>query len=126
MNLVKEVKELTGLDLSSLNDPKVRTKLIKKSIPYVLFGYVGNLLSHAYRLSNAKDSIGKLMDTINSLSKIMANPLPSLHWKDLLFGIATGIGIKLVVYFKGKNAKNGKDGKCTAECSLVVSTNPDC
>lgn len=35
-------------------------KLIKKSIPYVLFGYVGNLLSHAYRLSNAKDSIGKL------------------------------------------------------------------
>ena len=126
MNLVKEVKELTGLDLSSLNDPKVRTKLIKKSIPYVLFGYVGNLLSHAYRLSNAKDSIGKLMDTINSLSKIMADPLPSLHWKDLLFGIATGIGIKLVVYFKGKNAKKYRKGReyGSAELGTVKDIEP--
>ena len=109
--ITKEVKDLTGIDLSRLKDKTVRGKIIKKSIPYILFGYIGDLLGHAYRVSTAKDAIGRLMDIVNSLSKILCDPIPSFHWKDLLVGIATGVGIRLVVYFKGKNAKKYRKGK---------------
>ena len=39
----KEVNDLFHLDISRLKDPKVRKKLFLRSIPYVIFGYVGNL-----------------------------------------------------------------------------------
>lgn len=109
--VAKEVKKLTGFDLYSVRDKKIRIKLIKKSLPFVAFGYVGDLLSHTYRTSNASGGIGRLMDTISSLSECLTHPVPSMHYKDLLFGIATGIGIRLVVYFKGKNAKKYRKGR---------------
>lgn len=90
---------------------KISPKLIKKSLPYVAFGYVGDLLSHAYRTSASSDATGRLMDTLGSLSQILTHPVPSLHYKDILFGIATGIGIRAVVYFKGKNAKKYRKGE---------------
>lgn len=110
-SFAKEVKDLTGLDISSLKDKKVRMKLLRKSIPYILFGYVGDLLGHAYRLSNAKDTLGKVMDTINSMGEVISHPVPSLHWKDLLVGVVFGVGIRLAVYLKGKNAKKYRKGK---------------
>ena len=109
--ITKMIKDLTGLDISSFKDKKTRIKLIKRSLPYVAFGYLGDLLSHAYRTSTASGGMGRLMDTINSLGEVVARPVPSLHIKDILFGIATGIGIKLVVYFKGKNAKKYRKGR---------------
>lgn len=110
-SFAKEVKDLTGLDISSFKNKKVRIKLLRKSIPYILFGYVGDLLGHAYRLSNAKDTLGKVMDTINSMGEVISHPVPSLHWKDLLVGIVFGVGIRLAVYLKGKNAKKYRKGK---------------
>ena len=109
--ITKEIKDLTGFDISTLKDKKARLKLVKKSLPFVAFGYVGDLLAHAYRTSTAAGAMGRLMDTINSLGACLARPVPSLHYKDILFGIATGIGIKLVVYFKGKNAKKYRKGR---------------
>ncbi|MGB4659478.1 MAG: type IV secretory system conjugative DNA transfer family protein [Mobilitalea sp.] len=109
--LAKEVKDLTGLNIQFLKDKKVRMRLVKHSIPYVLFGYVGNLLGYSYRMSSAKDIIGKIMDTINSISEIVTDPMPSFHWQDLLIGIAVGIGMKLIVYIKGRNAKKYRKGK---------------
>ena len=109
--LAKEVKDLTGLNINSLKDKKVRMKLIKRSIPYVIFGYVGNLLGYAYRMSRAKDAIGEIMDTINSINDIVTDPMPSLHWQDILIGIAVGVGMKLVVYVKGRNAKKYRKGR---------------
>lgn len=109
--LAKEVKDLTGLNINSFKYKKVRMKLIKHSIPYVIFGYVGNLLGYAYRMSRAKDAIGKIMDTINSINDIVTDPMPSLHWQDILIGIAFGVSIKLVVYVKGRNAKKYRKGR---------------
>ena len=109
IDIVKEVKDLTGFDVSPLKDKKVRIKLFRRSVPYVAFAYAGNLLSKPYRLSDAKDTTGKVMDTINSLGSM--NLVPSFHWKDIMFGIMTGIAMRLVVYFKGKNAKKYRKGK---------------
>ena len=51
--MTKEVKDLTGLDIGSFKDKKVRTQLIKRNLPYVLFGLVSDKLSYFYRLRNA-------------------------------------------------------------------------
>ena len=109
--LAKEVKDLTGLDLNRFRDKKTRIKLIRKSIPYFLFGYLGNLLGYVYRKSEATDTIGKVMDTINSLSEIMNHPVPSWYWRDILTGIAAGVLLRLVVFVKGRNAKKYRKGK---------------
>ena len=109
--LTKEIKDLTNIDLSGLRDPKLRKKYLLRSIPYLAFGYVGDLLSHSYRLSLAENSTGRLMDTLGSLGEVISRPIPSLNIRDILFGIAVGIGFRLVVYFKGKNAKKFRKGR---------------
>ena len=119
--ITKEIKDLTGLDISRLKDKKVRIKLIRRSLPYVIFGYAGDLLSHAYRTSTASGGMGRLMDTLGSLGEVIAHPVPSMHLRDILFGIATGIGIRLVVYFKGKNAKKYRKGKEYGSALLLSS-----
>ena len=109
--LYKEVKELTGFDLYSLQDKQVQIKLIRKAVPYILLGYLGNLLSYRYRVSKEADMMGKLADTINSLHVLWKHPLPSLCREDLLAGFGTGIFLFLFIYFKKKNAKKYRNGK---------------
>ena len=107
----KEVKDLTGLNLSPLKDKKVRKQLYIRSIPYVLAGYVGNKLSYIYGLSTAGDKTGRLMDMMDHLDGIIGFPPVSLKPKDLLMGIAVGAGLRLAVYLKGKDAKKFRKGK---------------
>ena len=71
--ITKEIKDLTGFDISTLKDKKARIKLVKKSLPFVAFGYVGDLLAHEYRTSTAAGAMGRLMDTVSSLKRIEIN-----------------------------------------------------
>ncbi len=48
----------------------------------------------------------KILNLMNGFRLAFDNPLPSLNPKDLLFGIVIAVIIRLVVYLKGKNAKN--------------------
>ena len=107
----KEVNDLFHLDISRLKDPKVRKKLFLRSIPYVIFGYVGNLLSHSYYESTAAGKMGRFMDTLSSLGEVISHPYPSFRIRDIFIGILTGVGIRLIVYFKGKNAKKYRKGR---------------
>ena len=107
----KEVNDLFHLDISRLKDPKVRKKLFLRSIPYVIFGYVGNLLSHSYYESTAAGKMGRFMDTLSSLGEVISHPYPSFSIRDIFIGILTGVGIRLIVYFKGKNAKKYRKGR---------------
>lgn len=107
----KEVNDLFHLDISRLEDPKIRKKLLIRSIPYIVFGYVGDLISYSYRMSTAEGKMGRLMDTLGSLGEVISRPIPSFNWRDILFGIAVGVGFRLVVYFKGKNAKKYRKGR---------------
>lgn len=47
----------------------------------------------------------RFMDAVNALALLGSDPLPSLHPRDLLAGIAGATVIWLVVYFKKKNGK---------------------
>ena len=47
---------------------------------------------------------------MSGMDKMFSNPLPSFFMKDLLIGIVGGVLLKLVVYYKAKNAKNFRHG----------------
>ena len=57
--------------------------------------------------ANASD---KMMAVMNRFDKLFANPLPSFHPRELLIGVAGGTALRLVVYFKAKNAKKFRQG----------------
>ena len=53
---------------------------------------------------------GKVLSLGEGFSMAFANPLPSFAPMDLLIGIAGAVLIRLMVYFKGKNAKKYRKG----------------
>ncbi len=80
-------------------------KLILPNIPYVFIGLLATKLGQAVRLSPGVDFSSKAMNIMQGISMAFENIMPSFHPIDLLVGIAAGVIIRLVVYFKGKNAK---------------------
>lgn len=80
-------------------------KLLILNIPYILVGLFATNLGEAWRIAEGADMSAKLLGFFNALTVALSNPLPSLHPKDMLVGIACGVGLRLAVYLKGKNAK---------------------
>lgn len=80
-------------------------KLILPNIPYVFIGLLATKLGQAARLSPGVDFSSKALNIMQGISMAFENIMPSFHPIDLLVGIAAGVIIRLVVYFKGKNAK---------------------
>ena len=101
-NIPKTIKSKT-----KFMEPK---KVILKVLPYVIFGYVANKFTYGYRVTPGDAALNKLMDSLSS-NVAFANPMPSFNPMDLLIGVAIGVGIRLVVYFKAKNAKKFRHGE---------------
>ena len=87
------------------------TKLLLKVFPYLLFGYFGNKIAYAYRVTEAPDFFNKLMGSLSNLGVAFEQILPSFHPMDLIIGAVIGVGMRLVVYMKGKNAKKFRKGE---------------
>ena len=87
------------------------TKLLLKVFPYLLFGYFGNKMAYAYRVTEAPDFFNKLMGSLSNLGPAFEHIWPSINLLDLLFGAVFGVGMRLVVYFKSKNAKKFRKGE---------------
>ena len=87
---------------------KKSMKLIILNIPYVLVGLVGTNVGEAIRIATGTTSSEKLQSIVldGTFGKAFSNPLPSLNPRDLLVGLAIGVGLRLAVYIKSKNAKN--------------------
>lgn len=98
-------------DVTVFSDKKKRMQLLKKSIPYVVVGYLGNLISFAFRNSEKTDIIGKLMDSVEALNTLFTDPFPSLHVEDILVGILFGIMLRVAVWVKGMDAKHYRKGE---------------
>ena len=86
------------------------SKLIKKALPYIIFGYFGNKMTYSFRLTTDKNFFMRLVKCLGNLGKAFENIFPSFNVYDLLGGIITGAGIWLIVYFKKKNAKKYRRG----------------
>ena len=85
-------------------------KLLILNAPYLLFVYLFDKIGQAVRLAPGADLSGKVLSLADGFSAAFANPLPSLVPMDLLIGIVGAVLIRLMVYFKGKNAKKYRKG----------------
>ena len=81
-------------------------KLFLLNFPYLLFAYVFNKIFWLYRISAGETGWDKFMETLNYFERAFENPLPSFYYRDVFYGILGGITVKLIVYYREKNAKN--------------------
>ena len=88
-----------------MNSTKIK-KTIIKLLPYIILGLVCTNLGEAWRLSDGADMGKKMLSFFSMVGVAFGNPLPSLHPLDLLVGMICGGGLRLAVYFRGKNAKH--------------------
>ena len=97
----KKVKKL-------LKDPK---KLIIAIMPYLIFAYFFNKIGYAFRITNNDNFFQKLLGSIQNLNVAFKTLIPSFHPKDLLVGLIGGVGMRIIVYVKGKNRKKFRQGE---------------
>ena len=74
-----------------------KKKLILMNLPYILAGYFCDKIAWLWRVSPGSNASDKMMAAMNGLN-------------DLLIGIVGGVALRLVVYFKAKNAKKFRQG----------------
>ena len=80
-------------------------KLVLTNLPYVLFVYPFDKVSQAFRLAPGADLSAKILSIGDGFASAFSSLAPSFHLLDLLIGIAGAVIIRLIVHFKGKNAK---------------------
>lgn len=80
-------------------------KLILPNLPYLFIALLATKLGQAARLAPGTDFSSKALNFMEGLTMAFENIMPSFHPIDLLVGVAAAVIIRLVVYFKGKNAK---------------------
>ena len=85
-------------------------KLILCNFPYFFVGYFCDKVAWLWRVTEGSNAFNKLMLVCSQMDKMFSNPFPSLYRTDLLIGVGGGIVLKLVVYYKVKNAKKFRHG----------------
>ena len=87
-----------------------KKKVILLNLPYVLAAYFCNKVVWVYRTSSGSNVADKMMATMTGLVTMFKNPIPSFQIRDVLIGVICAIGLRLIVYFKAKNAKKFRKG----------------
>ena len=87
-----------------------KKKLFLTNFPYLICGYFTDKIAWLYRVSEGATGWDKLMETLNYFERAFADPFPSMFYMDLLYGFAGGVAIKLIVYYRSKNAKKYRQG----------------
>lgn len=107
--IAKDLKAVPAKTAAKLKggNPK---KLLLLNMPYLVFTYFFNKLAWLYRVSKETAVLDKALDALNSMDKAFQNPLPSFQPQDLLIGASGGIVIRLIVYYRAKNAKKYRHG----------------
>ena len=80
-------------------------RMLLLNLPYVLIALLATKLGEAWRYSPGLDIAQKVLHLIDGFALAFQSPWPSLLPQDLILGIVIAGGIKLAVYFKGRNAK---------------------
>lgn len=107
--IIKDIKSVPKL-LKEKTGNMDKKKFILMNLPYILIGYFCDKLAWLWRTSPGRDASAKMMAVMEGLNDLFKSPLPSFYPKDLLIGIGCGIALRLVVYFKAKNAKKFRHG----------------
>lgn len=93
------------------NSLKIQNKsmFVKQNLPYLVFWYIGNILSHHVQSYVGGDVIDKILQGILEIQKLSF--MPSVHLVDILVGVFLAFLMKLIVVSKGKNSKKFRQGK---------------
>ena len=85
-------------------------KLVLLNMPYILLGLFATNFGEAWRMAQGADASEKFLSLIAVLPGALQSFWPSLHPLDLLVGLCCGVGLRLAVYLKSKNAKKYRHG----------------
>jgi type IV secretion system protein VirD4 len=85
--------------------------LLIRNFPYFIIFYLVEKEAWLYRYCTGDSMVRKLMNLFLNFSLAFQNPFPSLHLQDITVGIIGASAFRLVVYFKGKNAKKFRQGE---------------
>ena len=85
-------------------------KILRLSLPYVMFGLYATKFGLAWRLAPGADAAQKFLSFTDSLSAAMQTPLPSFHPVDLAVGLLCGLGLRLAVCVQSMKAKKYRHG----------------
>ena len=101
-------------------------KLILLNMPYILLGLFATNFGEAWRMAQGADASEKFLSLVAVLPGTLQSFWPSLHPLDLLVGLCCGVGLRLAVYLKSKNAKKYRTWYgiwfCPLEC-IILSVN---
>ena len=89
--------------------PEIK-KLFILNAPYLLFVYLFDKVAQAARLSPGLDMSAKILHLGDGFTAAFSSIAPNFHPVDLLIGIAGAVIVRLIIYFKGKNAKKYRKG----------------
>lgn len=85
-------------------------KMVLMNIPYVFAGYFCDKVAWLWRICEGNNASDKLMEAMSRIDTMFVSPFPSFYPRDLLIGVAGGVALRLVVYYKAKNAKKFRHG----------------
>ena len=85
-------------------------RLVLLNLPYALMGLYATNLGYAWRLAVGADFSEKMMSLMSVLPEALGRIVPSFHPLDLAVGLCCGVGLRLAVYLKSKNAKKYRHG----------------
>ena len=88
-----------------MNSTKMKKTMIKV-IPCIFVGLISTNFGEAWRLAEGGAAGERILSFFSMVGVAFENPGPSFHPMDLLVGILCGIGLRLAVYLRGKNAKH--------------------
>ena len=86
-------------------------KLLIMNLPYIFVGYFCDKVAWLWRTAPGDNASDRMLAAMNGLNDLFQNPLPSFFPKDLLIGAGCGVALRLMVYFKAKNAKKFRQGR---------------
>lgn len=104
--LMQKWKNKAGVRLSALD----KKKLVLINLPYVFTAFYADRASCLYRSSPGADMGSKLLYTMDHANRIFTGILPSFNLRDLLFGIAVAVVLKLLIWQKQSDAKKLRKG----------------
>lgn len=86
-------------------------KVILMLLPYVLIGYFADKVYYVYRVAEGGDTSTKMTNVMSGFANMFNNPMPSFAVIDILVGICGAVAVRIIVYFRAKNAKKYRHGE---------------
>ncbi len=88
-----------------------KKKVLIVNIPYAIVFYLINKAAWLYRHCVGDTLLERAGVLFLNFNLAFKNPLPSLHPQDFAIGVAGAALLKLMIYYKGKNAKKFRQGE---------------